>query len=57
MVEDQGELYEGEKEGGDVRNEAAQKRPAAAALSPLAEGDSKKSKMDVDEPEEAATSS
>ncbi|KAH7727533.1 Histone deacetylase domain containing protein [Aphelenchoides avenae] len=57
IVEDQGELYEGEKEGGDQRNETSHKRPAASALSPAAETDTKKSKMDSDQPEEEAASS
>jgi hypothetical protein len=34
MVEDLGELYDGEKEGGDLRNDQSYKRPADSGLSP-----------------------
>jgi hypothetical protein len=34
MIEDLGEQYDGEKEGGDLRNEQSYKRPAEAGLSP-----------------------
>lgn len=45
MVEDSGEFYDGEKEGGDLRNEQShqqQKRPAEDDAS----GESKKPKLD-----------
>lgn len=34
MTEDVGELYDGEKEGGDARNEQSHKRPAEASSPP-----------------------
>jgi len=34
IVEDLGELYDGEREGGDLRNEQSYKRPAESGLSP-----------------------
>lgn len=34
MTEDVGELYDGEKEGGDVRNEQSHERPAEASSPP-----------------------
>lgn len=42
IIEDHGELYDGEKEGGDHRNEQSYKRPANSGLSP----DPKKAKND-----------
>lgn len=49
MVEDAGELFDGEKEGGDERNEQSFKRPHEAGESP----DTKKAKPD-EEAEPAA---
>lgn len=54
MIEDEGELYDGEKEGGDLKNQisfAPQKRPASSpnpSISPLAASDIKKSKVQDD---------
>ncbi|CAD5229067.1 unnamed protein product [Bursaphelenchus okinawaensis] len=50
MVEDTGELYDGEKEGGDERNEQSYKRPHEEGDSPTP----KKAKED-DQPAEPAT--
>uniref|UniRef100_A0A914DVV5 Histone deacetylase n=1 Tax=Acrobeloides nanus TaxID=290746 RepID=A0A914DVV5_9BILA len=48
MIEDEGELFDGEKEGGDIRNESsAQKRPAGSPTTPVA--DVKKTKTEGEE--------
>lgn len=49
MIEDEGELYDGEKEGGDIRNESsAQKRPAGSPGTTTT--DAKKTKTEDEEP-------
>uniref|UniRef100_A0A915DS09 histone deacetylase n=1 Tax=Ditylenchus dipsaci TaxID=166011 RepID=A0A915DS09_9BILA len=48
MVEDEGELYDGEKEGGDFRNESSvppQKRPASSITPPNSSSEVKKTRL------------
>lgn len=53
LVDDEGELYDVEKEGGDARNETAPvKRPAVSSPDALM-AEVKKSKMDNEEEEKA----
>jgi hypothetical protein len=50
IIEDEGELFDDEKEGGDIRNESsAQKRPAGSPTTPVA--DVKKTKTEGEEEE------
>jgi hypothetical protein len=50
IIEDHGELYDGEKEGGDQRNEQSYKRPADSGSSP----DAKKAKSEEQTAAESA---
>lgn len=49
LIEHEGELYEGEKEGGDLRNETVPQKRPANTTSPSDELELKKSKLASEE--------